>query len=167
MRKAIERVFGILKKRFRILKIPLPCYDIMQVVDIMHSCFILHNMILEDKDRLNLGHLVDDWCDKGPDASKARRALYDRANGRTFLLNGQAYLTNDNTDFMVRGKQSRLPDWCDATGTYVPTERCKQYASTRHLVVEHFEIVNNPMFEGAREDKAMWLLPAAVTRTEW
>ncbi len=55
MRKAIERVFGILEKRFRILKIPLPCYDIMQVVDIMHSCFILHDMILEDKDRLNLG----------------------------------------------------------------------------------------------------------------
>ena len=68
MRKAIERVFGILKKRFRILKIPLPCFDIMQVLDVMHSCFILHNMILEDKDRLNLGHLVDDWCDKGPDA---------------------------------------------------------------------------------------------------
>lgn len=74
-------------------------------------------MILQDKDRLNLGHLVDDWCDKGPDASKARRALYNRANGRTFLLNGQSYLTNDNTDFMVRGKQSSLPDWCDATDT--------------------------------------------------
>ena len=67
VRKAIERVFGILKKRFRILKIPLPCYNLLQVVDILHSCCILHNMILEDKDRINLGHLVDDWIDKGPD----------------------------------------------------------------------------------------------------
>ena len=47
VRKAIERVFGILKKRFRILKIPLPCYNLFQVVDIVHSCCILHNMILE------------------------------------------------------------------------------------------------------------------------
>jgi hypothetical protein len=66
VRKAIERVFGILKKRFRILKIPLPCYNLSQIVDIVHSCCILHNMILEDKDRINIGHLVNDWIDKGP-----------------------------------------------------------------------------------------------------
>jgi hypothetical protein len=35
VRKAIERVFGILKKRFRILKIPLPCYNLSQIVDII------------------------------------------------------------------------------------------------------------------------------------
>ncbi len=114
VRKAIERVFGILKKRFRILKIPLPCYHLSQIVDIVHSCCILHNMILEDKDRINIGHLVDDWIDKGPDASKATRTLYDKANGRAYLLNGRAYMINDKTDYMLRGKQSKLPDWCES-----------------------------------------------------
>jgi len=63
VRKAIERVFGILKKRFRILKIPLPCYNLLQVVDIVHSCCILHNMLLEDKDRINLGLVRTQRCD--------------------------------------------------------------------------------------------------------
>ena len=49
----------------------------------------------------------------------------------------------------------------------MPAERIKEYVSTLHLVAQNFEIVNNPLFEGAREDKAMWLLPAAVTRPEW
>ena len=61
MRKDIERVFGMLKKRFRILKIPLPCHNIFQITDILHSCCILHNMILEDKDRIDLGQVVIGW----------------------------------------------------------------------------------------------------------
>ena len=164
VRKAIERVFGILKKRFRILKIPLPCYNLLQVVDIVHSCCILHNMILEDKDRINIGHLVDDWIDKGPDASKARRTLYDKANGRAYLLNGRAYMINDKTDYMLRGKQSKLPDWCDATASVVRTQRCDGYAGTRHILAQHFAIVDNIHFSGKSTDKAMWLKPAAVTR---
>ena len=164
VRKAIERVFGILKKRFRILKIPLPCYNLFQVVDIVHSCCILHNMILEDKDRINIGHLVDDWIDKGPDASKARRTLYDKANGRAFLLNGRAYIINDKTDYMLCGNQSKLPDWCDATASLVRTQRCDGYADTRHILAQHFAIVDNIRFSGNNTDKAMWLKPATVTR---
>ena len=105
----------MLKKRFRILKIPLPCRDVKLVADIVHCCCILHNMILMDKGRMNIGHLQGDWIDKGPDASKARRELYDKANGRTFLLNGRAYITNDHTDYMLRGNQTSAPDYCDAT----------------------------------------------------
>jgi hypothetical protein len=60
VRKAIERVFGILKKRFRILKIPLPCRDVKLVDDIVHCCCILHNMMLMDKGRMNIGHLQGD-----------------------------------------------------------------------------------------------------------
>ena len=170
VRKAIERVFGILKKRFRILKIPLPCYNLSQIVDIVHSCCILHNMILEDKDRINIGHLVDDWIDKGPDASKARRTLYDKANGRAYLLNGRAYMINNKTDYMLRGKQSKLPDWCDATGSAVRTQRCDGYAGTRHILFSMFEkrggFARTSNFRKAVFD---WLFPnkqGTVTRAQ-
>jgi hypothetical protein len=164
VRKAIERVFGMLKKRFRILKIPLPCHNIFQITDILHSCCILHNMILEDKDRINLGHLVDDWIDKGPDASKARRELYRRANGRVFLLNGRTHVINDSTDYMLRGNQTSEPNFCDATGERVRTHRCGGYACTRDTLVKHYSVVSNINFAGPSTDKPMWLKPAAITR---
>lgn len=123
MCKVIERVFGMLKNRFRILKLPLTCYDIFLVTDIVHSCCILHNMILEDKGRINIGLLQDDWIDKGPDASKVRRSLYDKANGHTFLLNGRTRIINDTTDYMLCGSQSLLTDWCETTDKQVTTHR--------------------------------------------
>ena len=49
VRKIIERVFGILKKRFRILKLPLCVKDLGDVEHVIRSCCILHNMIMEDK----------------------------------------------------------------------------------------------------------------------
>jgi hypothetical protein len=155
VRKAIERVFGMLKKRFRILKIPLPCRDIKLVADIVHCCCILHNKILEDKGRMNIGHLQGDWIDRGPDSSKARRELYDKANGRTFLLNGRAYVTNDHTDYMLRGNQASAPDYCDATHQRVPTRRCSEYASTRRTLADHYSIVSDSRFTGKSTDKSM------------
>ena len=155
----------MLKKRFRILKIPLPSFNIFQVTDIVHSCCILHNMILEDKGSINMGHLVDDWIDEGPDASKARRELYDKANGRVFLLNGRSYITNDNTDYFLRGNQSTHSEWCDATRQRVPTHRCGGYAVTRDTLAKHFSIVSNTRFSGKSTDKAMWLKPAAQVRS--
>lgn len=143
VRKAIERVFGMLKKRFRILKIPLPCRAIKLVADIVHSCCILHNMILQDKGRMNIGHLQGDWIDRGPDASKARL---------------------DNTDYTLRGNQTAAPDYCDATHQRVPTRRCSQYASTRSTLADHYCIVSDSRFTGNSTDKAMWLAPAAQTR---
>lgn len=121
-------------------------------------------MILEDKDRINLGHLVDDWIDKGPDASKARRELYRRANGRVFLLNGRTHVINDSTDYMLRGNQTSEPNFCDATGERVRTHRCGGYACTRDTLVKHYSVVSNINFAGPSTDKPMWLKPAAITR---
>ena len=45
VRKAVERVFGILKKRFRVLKLPLMGGDVEEVEDMLFSCFIMHNML--------------------------------------------------------------------------------------------------------------------------
>jgi hypothetical protein len=117
--KVIECVFGMMEKWFRILKIPLPYYDIFQVTDIVHLWCILHNMILEDKGRISIGHLVDDWIldwiDKDPDTSKVRREICEKDNGRVFLLNGCPYITNDTTDYFLYDNQYTLTDWFDDT----------------------------------------------------
>ena len=79
-------------------------------------------------------------------------------------MNGRAYIINDKTDYMLRGNQSKLPDWCDATETLVRTERCDGYAATRHILADHFPIVDSIRFSGKSTDKDMWLKPAVVTR---
>ena len=48
-RKDVERAFGILQARFEILKNTVRQWDIGTIEDIMISCIILHNMIIEDE----------------------------------------------------------------------------------------------------------------------
>ncbi len=105
VRTAVERVFGMLKKRFRILKLPLTGGDFQEIESMLFSCFIMHNMNLKDKARMDLGHMEDDWCDHAPVANRARRALYDIVNGRTLLFNKRAYTVADETDFSRLGCQ--------------------------------------------------------------
>jgi len=106
VRKAVERVFGILKKRFRVLKLPLMGGDVEEIEDMLFSCFIMHNMLLRDKNRMDLGHMEGDWIDRPPAAHRARRALYDKVNGRTLLFNFRAFTVLDNTDFSLLGSQA-------------------------------------------------------------
>lgn len=46
VRKDVECVFGSLKGRFRILKIPILFHKIHQIVNIFYTCCVLHNMLL-------------------------------------------------------------------------------------------------------------------------
>ncbi len=109
VRKAVERVFGMLKKRFRILKLPLTGDDIEEIEDMLFSCFIMHNMNMKDKGRMDLGHMQGDWCDHAPGANRARRALYDIVNGRTLLFNKRVYTVADETVSRL-GCQIRHPN---------------------------------------------------------
>ncbi len=103
MRKAVERVFGMLKKRFRVLKLPLMGNNVDEIEDMLFSCCIMHNMSLKDKDRMDLGHMESDWVDRPPAAHRACRALYDIVNGRTLLFNYRAFTVRDQTDFAFLG----------------------------------------------------------------
>jgi hypothetical protein len=53
VRKVVERVFGMLKKRFRILKLSLLGGDIEEIENMLFSCSIMHNMNLTDKGRMD------------------------------------------------------------------------------------------------------------------
>ncbi|XP_058748763.1 uncharacterized protein LOC131621735 [Vicia villosa] len=48
-RKDIERAFGVLQARFKIIREPARLWDINDLALIMRSCIILNNMIVEDE----------------------------------------------------------------------------------------------------------------------
>ncbi|XP_023753170.1 uncharacterized protein LOC111901535 [Lactuca sativa] len=48
-RKYVERAFGALKKRWHILKYPTPYMEEKNMSEVMYTCIILHNIILEDE----------------------------------------------------------------------------------------------------------------------
>jgi len=48
-RKDVECAFGILQKRWAIIRHPARLWDRQELEDIMMACIILHNMIVEDE----------------------------------------------------------------------------------------------------------------------
>nr|XP_043633271.1 protein ALP1-like [Erigeron canadensis] len=50
-RKDIERVFGVLKGKWKILERPIRFYDLDKIGKVVEACCILHNMIIKDNGR--------------------------------------------------------------------------------------------------------------------
>nr|GEU35011.1 protein ALP1-like [Tanacetum cinerariifolium] len=50
-RKDVERAFGVLKKKWKIIKYPVRGLTQSRLSDIMYTCLILHNMIIHDKSK--------------------------------------------------------------------------------------------------------------------
>ena len=78
LRGCIERCFGVLKKRFRILT-AMPSYPVETQIDLIITCFVVHNFILGH--RLNDNYLEEEYED--PDLPPPRREerSADRAPG--------------------------------------------------------------------------------------
>ena len=55
LRKDVERTFGALKKRFKVLKIPLLFRDASFMKNIFLTCCVLHNMLLQRDTQFNEG----------------------------------------------------------------------------------------------------------------
>jgi hypothetical protein len=51
-RKDIERAFGVLRRRWTVLKRPARLYDRGQLENVVLACIIPHNMIVEDEKRI-------------------------------------------------------------------------------------------------------------------
>ena len=47
VRKDVERFFGIMKKRFRVLKVPMLVQDVRVINDLFLTCCTLHNILLD------------------------------------------------------------------------------------------------------------------------
>ena len=70
-RKHVECAFGILKSRFRVLKLPIRMCDFQEIDDMFFTCCILHNMCLDfdgGDDGWYLGDLQRGSFQDGPDA---------------------------------------------------------------------------------------------------
>ncbi len=160
VRKTVERVFGMLKKSFHILKLSLLGGDIEEIENMLFSCFMMHNMNLTDKGRMDLGHMAGDWCDHAPGVNRARRTLYDIVNGHTLFFNTRAYIVTDNTNFSLLGCQISHPNFCNATNTVTPTENASDFKQRHEVLASHHEIVSGPRFSGPQADQRMCLLPA-------
>ena len=59
-RKDIERAFGVLKKRWKIFDSPARPKDKKKIENIMYTCIILHNMILEDEGKTICTYVEDE-----------------------------------------------------------------------------------------------------------
>ena len=70
----------------------------------------------------SIGVMDCDWQDKGPDACRARREIYDACNGRIVAFHGEAFLVEDTTNFMLLGGQGEYADYCKATESIVLRE---------------------------------------------
>ncbi|KAL4571579.1 hypothetical protein LXL04_018342 [Taraxacum kok-saghyz] len=56
--KEVERAFGVLQSRWAIVRGPTRSWQIKNIKDIMYTCIILHNMIVEDE-----GNDISNWLD--------------------------------------------------------------------------------------------------------
>ena len=100
-----------------------------------------------------------DWQDRGPDACRARREIFNACNGRAFKFDGKAFITQDTTDYMLRGGQGIHPDYCKTTDSIVPTEVDAGFDDLRDLLTEHLRIVSGAGYTGPHQHR--WLKAAA------
>ena len=61
VRKDVEDCFGILKKRFRILRVPSLLHSEKQITTMFKTCCILHNMLLDWDGHASMGQDDDHW----------------------------------------------------------------------------------------------------------
>ncbi|KAF5448017.1 hypothetical protein F2P56_033525 [Juglans regia] len=71
-RKDVERAFGVLQQRFAIVRGPSRLFKVNDLTNIMKTCVILHNMIIEDErdDSQGLNKEYDQLDDDIPELSR-------------------------------------------------------------------------------------------------
>jgi hypothetical protein len=90
MRMVIERAFGHLKERWRILLKEIYCTNIEQIIKIIHACCILHNICIDMGDSLPLeDREIDDNTDSDDEheAENERSEEIAGAQKREYLAN--------------------------------------------------------------------------------
>jgi hypothetical protein len=101
VRKDVECVFGILKKRFLLLKHPIRLHDAMQIQRAFVSCGVLHNILL-DYDMYNYWHMDKSRNDVDYGILEESSALRAVSSQNSHAVTGvrsnscEGYLNNDS-----------------------------------------------------------------------
>lgn len=75
-RKDVERAFGVLQQRWGIIKAPARAWSLKKIRNVMYTCIILHNMIVEDE-----GHAITNFEDnEGPPPPPRDRRTFAQIN---------------------------------------------------------------------------------------
>ena len=119
IRKDVERAFGVLKKRFRVLKVPTQFREASFVESIFIACCVLHNMLLHHDKQFQDGNFRVGVATNLP-----------RHRRRTILINNVRRLLKQNDDFSVCGGCSGFTD-------QTITEIDSAFNSMRHELAAH------------------------------
>jgi len=125
-RKDAERVFGVLKKRFRILKVPLLFQDTTFIEHIFMTCVVVHNMLLSHDKQFEEGQFRKGVSEQLP---QQRRRTVLVNNVRRFLS------AQDDYSYMQQG------------GVQGITQVDESFSGMRKLLAEHtyYLYVNNQL----------------------
>ncbi|GJZ09581.1 ALP1-like protein [Tanacetum coccineum] len=83
-RKDVERAFGVLKKKWAIVRTPARSRSLKRITHLMYTCIILHNMIRKEKGKAispdfypEEQHLEDDPVRSAQDRLRVIREIHD------------------------------------------------------------------------------------------
>ena len=175
VRKIVERTFGMLKKRFRVLRLPM-LYNrgtgggFAKLDNVFKTCCLLHNWLMQHRGLDTMGTQPADWMEPSPDEITARQRIYDLVNGQVRMFDGQSFVVTNSTDMSrVGGCQNAHPNYDKANRTVCMAENEDGYFERRDLLVRHFAAARNPHFVDTvaaahTDDVPLWLRTAAQAR---
>lgn len=97
MRMIIERAFGQLKGRWRILLKEVNCTDLERITKIIHACCILHNICIDKGDLLPSEDEMEDDNSEGDDEESEddeEAFIANEGRERTAGIQKREYLAN-------------------------------------------------------------------------
>ena len=147
VRKDVECAFGILKKRFRMLRLPFLVRDAIDIEKIFKTCMIIHNMLLIDDGLSSIGDLDGDWLNDDVNAF-----LEMNRGPRSFGFGGVQHRETAETDFTRVGSRYE-----DHHGNPDDDPVAPGYDAKKRVLLDHFMYCRN-------HNKINWPLKAAQVR---
>jgi hypothetical protein len=140
VRKDVECAFGVLKRRFRILKLPFEFADAAKIQNVFRTCVVLHNMIHMHRQREGYMHAarrsVDYDCDgRHCNATQVgrviRRVVTVSSSGEVRALD---WRIDEDSDVSYVEPPGGGPAWGTATVEAEP-----EFFSLRECLVAHYK----------------------------
>ena len=156
VRKDVECVFGIMKKRWRMLRVPFLVETRTQITDVFKMCACLHNMLMRHDGRDDMGAEEDDW--KAADlASDEWRTHVERVQRTRRNAHGDADMFDE--DATAVGPAEPLDQLVDQMETHVA------FHNRRNELIQNYKW----MAQGCGEKIGLpggiqWLEPASSAR---